>query len=454
LLQTFPAAAFEGVQWEVLVSKYESRHSAKLDLASLGYNTALAAASSLLWEVLRVVNAEDVDNPVIAVEYGVALTPRVGYLACWPSLYVAMCGVVSRSGVPDDQLDFVGDTERPRGLLLSQLKPLLQSEWHADFSECGLTYISESGGNVQMKKMKHLVTAVLRWRAQYVERRAAQPRRNALEAALTAAQLVLVPSKKHNDLVLRCLPSGCADPQGMVAAAPTALLTAVPPVPTQLVRSASTTTRWCDVDVSETDDLWSDVEVKSTSTSVARSETSYEDLECEVAALRAENASLKDTNLQLVFKGLFGTSADAAPVGEPEIFDDPFEPPPEARMSGSHWGFSPTASSTSSCNFSLGGSSIGTPISSSGAATPTVPCAPGPMGFSGPTFTFVPVWGVIPAGVVQKAKTFFEKTDEGNFTGQTTQPARSLVQRAKSLFEKTDEAMPSFFVRPNIGSLM
>ena len=38
--------------------RYEEWHGARLDLAGLGYSSALAAATALLWDVLRLVDAE------------------------------------------------------------------------------------------------------------------------------------------------------------------------------------------------------------------------------------------------------------------------------------------------------------------------------------------------------------------------------------------------------------
>merc|ERR550532_464658 len=76
LLQSFPAAAAGGVQWQTLARKYEERHSSRLDIAALGHSSALAAATALLWDVLRLVEREDADNPVVALDDTLALDPR------------------------------------------------------------------------------------------------------------------------------------------------------------------------------------------------------------------------------------------------------------------------------------------------------------------------------------------------------------------------------------------
>lgn len=201
LLQSFPAAAISGVQWQTLVRKYEERHSTKLDVKSLGFSSPLVAATSLFWDVLRIIDAEDSDNPVVAVEDNVALTPQPGFLACWPSLYVAFCVIVSQHGSQETSENGTRSNS-PRGLLLSKLKPFLQTHWHPNFCETGVSYLSEEGTGVQVKKMKHLVTAVLRWRGQKVDWLGACAGRGILHEAL-APELELVPSKNRNDLVLR-----------------------------------------------------------------------------------------------------------------------------------------------------------------------------------------------------------------------------------------------------------
>jgi len=99
LLLSFPAAAAGGVQWCVLARKYEERHNTRLDIKAIGHSCPLAAATALLWDVLRLVDSEDSDNPIVAVEDAVALNPRPGALGSWPSLYKALCTIVVTHGV-------------------------------------------------------------------------------------------------------------------------------------------------------------------------------------------------------------------------------------------------------------------------------------------------------------------------------------------------------------------
>jgi hypothetical protein len=411
ILQTFPAAASTGVQWETLIRKYEDVHSSSLDIAALGHSTATAAASALLWDVLRVVNREDVDNPIVAVEEGVALSPRPGYLATWPSLYAACCEAVNQYGTPDTSC-----TER--NLLLSQLKPLLQTLWHSNFTECGLTYFGETGTSLRPKKMKHLLNALIQWREEYMASRTAGVK-GALDEALEA-RLELVPSSKHNDLMLRCCPSSFSTPQPVVPLVSQLPLNAAVDAPPPLARGK---TLWSDVDVSENDELW---EIQSTPSVAPTTPSSgctgpmVSALEQEVAILRAENAALKICNERMLLSELYRNSCQRPLTSEPEIFDDPFEPPPQAQHC-QLW-------STSSLPSTEAPSGYGTPI---GHGTPTSSVADmrsfsaaGP--FSGQMCTFVPI-------LVECA-----------------QIPNGIVQQARSLFEKSDSTIPSFFCQDKI----
>jgi hypothetical protein len=203
LLMLFPAAAVGGVQWQTLSQKYEERHRARLDIASLGHSSALAAATTLLWDVSRIVDGEDADNPVVGVEDAIALIPTPGMLACWPSLYKALSELVLTHGVVHDcQL---ADGGPAHGLLLSQLKQLLEMHWHTNFTESGGSFLNEDGVEFRLKKMKHLVRAVLRWRVQRLIWRRSEVHSDFSEIDEAVwMPLEIVQSKKHNDLVLCC----------------------------------------------------------------------------------------------------------------------------------------------------------------------------------------------------------------------------------------------------------
>ncbi|CAK0822341.1 unnamed protein product [Prorocentrum cordatum] len=211
LLMSFPEAAIAGVEWQALARKYKERHAQQLDLHALGHSSALAAASTLLWDVLRIANSDDTDNPIVALEDHVALTAQPGLLGCWPSLYKALCEVSLEHGAAENGA-------AARGLLMSQLKPLLEKQWHTSFEENGLGYLTAKGSFVKLKKMKHLVQAVISWRGQRVAWRLEDARaQTAIDEAL-APSLELVASTRHNDLVLRCTPAGPQDFQEPVPA--------------------------------------------------------------------------------------------------------------------------------------------------------------------------------------------------------------------------------------------
>jgi len=405
LLLAFPACAASGVQWQVLVRKYEERFGSRLDLAALGHSSPLAAATTLLWDVLRLVDSEDTDNPVLAVEDDVALTAQPGQLGRWPSIYSALCEIVSAHGALE--------TDGSCSILLSQVRPLLERHWHASFDESALGFRNEDGTYLRLKKMKHLLHAVLRWR----EQRQAWQRAN--HAGFTAVDevlaptLELAPSNRHNDLVLRCVGSPQEQNSG----------SAVAPLRSSSVQSSEVPrSRFA---------CASDAEVGD----------SVHDLRREVELLRGENASLRTSNklLELGSEAMMSSPVMMSPSGitadelvtpqlPADLFDDPFEPPPQAQswtwqqaFATSHK-LSADFSSTdagSECSFDT--KSLSSMISSSEATSGTMtPVHAVPMHQQG--CALVPMWFpvmsssanifdacVIPRGIVQSACAQFER---------------------------------------------
>eukprot|EP00930_Biecheleria_cincta_P058242 TRINITY_DN440_c0_g1_i1.p1 TRINITY_DN440_c0_g1~~TRINITY_DN440_c0_g1_i1.p1 ORF type:complete len:426 (-),score=90.38 TRINITY_DN440_c0_g1_i1:374-1651(-) len=394
LLQDFPAAAAGGVQWSTLVRKYEERHNVRLDLAALGYDSPLAATTALLWEVLRVVDSEDTDNPVVAVEDSVALAPKPGCVASWPSLYSVLCSAIQEYGVAQED-------NGERGILVSQLKQLLQRHWHSTFDESSFNYFTDEGSVVKIKKMKHLLTALLRWRSQRIEwaEEAKQSRGSDVDKAIEL-ELQLVPSKRHNDLVLRigrpCL---------------SALKTEV--VATLPCRGML----WSDTTDDELDRASSSPKSTPSSASAV--------MQAEMAALRAENDALRRKNNALESYGRESDQqawACSTPVPKQQmqlplmdlpddLLDNPFEPPPQ--MFANFWTSISPASTAAHSSF-FGSSAEDTPLagsscSQSGTATPV------PFG-AGQAVALVPVsWFAmgdrtqIPNGLVQNACAMFER---------------------------------------------
>eukprot|EP00439_Symbiodinium_sp_Y106_P058499 s1140_g8.t1 len=230
-----------------------------------------------------------------------------------------------------------------------------------------------------MKKMKHLLQALLRWRSQRLAWQSCGGRsgRNMDEAL--SLELELLPSKRHNDLLLRF--AGPA-PE-VLAEKPWAALGQVLP---------------CSGEEEEVGDALSpEVSTVASTTSSAVQE--------ELAALRAENEKLRSRNNALEKSVRDQDSVPEAQLPE-NLFDNPYEPPPQVWHGGWSSASSPTASTVARSTFS---GSDGTPMGS-GCVTP-VQLAP-----VGQAITLVPMgWfamgdrGLIPCGLVQQARAVFEQ---------------------------------------------
>eukprot|EP00420_Gonyaulax_spinifera_P025117 CAMPEP_0197896094 /NCGR_PEP_ID=MMETSP1439-20131203/38959_1 /TAXON_ID=66791 /ORGANISM="Gonyaulax spinifera, Strain CCMP409" /LENGTH=438 /DNA_ID=CAMNT_0043516579 /DNA_START=107 /DNA_END=1423 /DNA_ORIENTATION=+ len=419
LLQTFPSAAMGGVQWQTLVRKYEERHCTRLNLAELGHDSALGAATALLWDVLRLVEAEDTDNPVVALEDSVVLTAQPRLLASWPSLYQVLCRLVMDYGAPHEQEDQTGGA---RGILVSQLKPLLQRHWHSTFDEAGLSYLTEEGSSIKLKKMKHLLQAVLRWRDQRAAWQAeAGARVSAVEEALQD-RLELTPSKRHNDLLLICIPAAAAakpEPLSDAQLVSEPVKPSVKPAEVELLPPRMEGTCWADQVDDDADDQTTQC-IESPRSSDTGS-CSSDELAKEVARLRAENNALRLKNelLGLHTVAFSFSEAPAAHLDQMElsgeVFDNPFEPPPEIR---SFWSPASTSLPLSTSLSSGSATPSSQALGSSAESDPATPLALGAAG--GQVCTFMPIWFSlgdrveIPNGVVEQARAIFERGGKGS----------------------------------------
>lgn len=303
LLLCFPAAAAGGVHWQTLISKYNERHSTDLDIAALGHSSPLSAATALLWDVLRLVDAANAGNPVLAIEDGVAMTAKPGASATWPSLYQSLCEIINTNGSMTE--NEAGDTTT-LAVLVSQLKPLLQRKWHCDFDESSLSYFDEHGKAKTIKKMKHLLQALLHWREQRLSCPSAG-QHTELDETLKF-RLELVPSKKRNDLLLRCVhPTATTMP---LARSPSLVgckgIEQEPIAPAQCPLVAG-------------------------SDGSAASEGMPVDLVHEISMLRAENESLRNKNSALGQQNadelLLNKVAGDLKL-DMDMWDNPSEPPP------------------------------------------------------------------------------------------------------------------------------
>jgi len=198
LLLEFPMAATGGVRWRVLAGCYEERHGSRLDLS--------ACPTTLLWNVLRFVEAGNVVNPLVAVEDEEALAHRPGLLGCWPSLYAAIANAVQIGGLPPAP----GSKPSARELPLSELRQLLRETWHSGFDETNLGFFSEQGKRVKVDDIGHVVELVLQWRNQRVEwQQEGNQKFGAVDEALLPP-LHLVNSAEHGQRVrcTRCREAG------------------------------------------------------------------------------------------------------------------------------------------------------------------------------------------------------------------------------------------------------
>lgn len=384
LLMRFPSAAAGGVQWQTLVSKYNDQHSNNLDIAALGYTSPLAAATALLFDSLRLVDRTDPNNPVVAVEDGLTMTAQPDAAATWPSLYQALCDIIRENGsVEKSDRDGIS-----RGILVSQLKPLLQKHWHKEFDESSLGYYSDAGKFLKVKKMKWLLQALLQWREQRTTWKGCG-RPTDVDRALQL-ELELISSKTRNDLELRCA------------------------FPTAAPADTCTFTSDCEVPhVPGTPSVASD----STSASSAEAEA----LKSQIAALNAENASLRNKNSALEQQLASGESAFADELRIPmrpaspeltNIWDDPSEPPPFEYCASS--AATPCGSTAVPSSFGLGSGNM-TPMTmtpGTHAATPVTWVWDGQCGQRIPMqmvyFRGDNGLSDVPSGVVQQAVSQWE----------------------------------------------
>jgi len=217
------------VRWRVLALKYEERHNARLDVQALGFASPLEAVTSLLRDLLGFVDVREVHDPVLGLADAATLVPRHGALGCWPSLYHALCNIVTDHGAPagppvSQQCRTMGCRAadgQPCTLLLSRVRPLLEREYQINVDESSLGFLNEDGAFVRLNKLKHLVHALLKWRDQ----RQAWQRSRQLEGGamdrLLEPHLQLLASGPGSDLVLRCSPGGAsAAPTAAAAEAP------------------------------------------------------------------------------------------------------------------------------------------------------------------------------------------------------------------------------------------
>lgn len=163
-----------------------------LDIASLGHSSPTAAATALLWEVLGSVDtSEELENPLLLVESALSLEPRARCAATWPSLYKALRDAVLADGC----------------LLLPRVGQVLRRECSADFETCSLSFLTKDGQLVKLKRMEHVVEAVLRWRDERVELHRVSAAQCSKADEVFFPRLELAVPERGSDFVLRAAAS-------------------------------------------------------------------------------------------------------------------------------------------------------------------------------------------------------------------------------------------------------
>jgi len=289
---------------------------------------------------------------------------------------------------------------------VSQLKPLLQRCWHNNFDEASLTYLTEEGTTVKVKKMKHLLQALMRWREERASWKAAvQVGQNPLDTALEP-KLELVPSKQHNDLLLRCVQTQTS--------APCVHGACLQEGQHQIVKSACAPSE-CGDETQSSPESWESLDDPV-------------EMMQEIAMLRSENERLRQQNCILEKQSQDEVLRKALLEADwmADAMDDPSEPPPFQYWSKA---LSPASSTGVPSDFGFDSGCM-TPMSTlsssnsvSGTATPRV------QGGMAPICTMVPMWVAIgdrcgiPSGVVQQARAIFEAHKE--LPSQLLRPAMS-----------------------------
>lgn len=229
----FPSAV-AGVRWSTVQQAYASEHGHEPIPADLH---ATAKGSLLHWveEGARGDVGSDVPQDLIVkVADSLALDCHPGLLATWPALYSALCAAVRSYRSLDS-----------RGLLLSRLHPRLDAEeinaqdgvthrnmlrswldlacWKKGSSngQEGLCYRDENGAVRRLRKVGHLVKAVIHWRQQHCQLLSREGHQAGALFKALLPELQLEFSKANNNLVLYCVEDGYGETNSSAAAAST-----------------------------------------------------------------------------------------------------------------------------------------------------------------------------------------------------------------------------------------
>jgi len=237
LLLRFPCAALDGVYWSVLCKVYGDR----FPISKVGPPPTLPAVQGQLVDLVEIDMCGGGDACLHLRDTAALMPGRDCQLACWPLLVLRLGEIVRKYGsaeytraleMPRDEKQTESAALLPSslglaggevvGLLLSQLKPLLRRHWDPTFEERSVGYFNEHGSYVSVKKMKHFLAELLKWRSR---RQAIASSNVAFSAVDVALQhpISFCCSTMHNDMVLCCpMQSVSLVPPGLMMSNPQA----------------------------------------------------------------------------------------------------------------------------------------------------------------------------------------------------------------------------------------
>lgn len=210
----FPCSALEGVRWSILCKAFRERFPEESNALKSVSAVALANA----WSEFAVYEDDgNEDDGLFSVRDVASLKQcRNGQLACWRLLLQRLVEIVRSHGSiqnidalspnEDSSLllgidaSLLSSSSKVVGVRLAQLKTLLKQHWDGGFEERVIGFFNETGRYVVIKKMKHLIAELLRWRRSLIKHR----REYCDIDAVVETPIILANSQTHNDMILCC----------------------------------------------------------------------------------------------------------------------------------------------------------------------------------------------------------------------------------------------------------
>ncbi|CAE7873260.1 unnamed protein product, partial [Symbiodinium sp. KB8] len=166
LLLRCPCAALDGIRWSVVCKVYADRYQGGPLIGA----SALDAAKTCLADLATFDEAASGDARLRLREEAALSAGKDGQLGCWPLLLQRLGEIVRNHGsaqpLQGTEAEHIGtSTGEVLGVLLGQLKHLLSRYWDPAFEDRGLSFFNEVGQFVHLRKMKHFLAELLKWRA-------------------------------------------------------------------------------------------------------------------------------------------------------------------------------------------------------------------------------------------------------------------------------------------------